>query len=213
MSQDTRRQMSTNPKAVQSVTFHPSWCETKVHRALCTERMAVCLLDGVWFLRWLNCFWLSYFWTSTFILASPMTLVGLSQWTDWKSAKPHRWDFSWVDPNVCGLSENQQKYFVSHFARLRFLLDCFDTHRIKALLLDADEHRQDCSSHCFTQKVDSGTLALGLAPGLRLALWLRLAVELNKHCLQTRREIQWEIALLLPCHCHQCCFYAIFKAL
>ena len=71
---------------------------------------------------------------------------------------------------MCGLSENQQKYFVSHFARLRFLLDCFDTHRIKALLLDADEHRQDCSSHCFTQKVDSGTLALGLAPGLRLAL-------------------------------------------
>ena len=154
MLQDTRRQMSTSPKAVQSVTFHPSWCETKVHCALCTERMAVCLLDGVWFLRWLNCFWLS----------------------------------------------------------LRFLLDCFDTHRIKVLLLDADEHRQDCSSHCFTQKVDSGTLALGLAPGLRLALWLGLAVELNKHCLQTRREIQWEIALLLPCHCH-CWFYAIFKAL
>ena len=135
-----------------------------------------CVLKEWHFLRWLNCFWLSYFWISTFILASPMTLVGLSQWTDWKSAKPHRWDFSWVDPNVCGLSENQQKYFASHFARLRFKLESFDIHRIK-VLLDADEHRQGCSSHCYTQKVDSGTLALGLAPGLRLALWLGPAVR------------------------------------
>jgi hypothetical protein len=38
--------MSTSPKAVQSVTFHPSCCETKVHRVLCTERMGQSVESG-----------------------------------------------------------------------------------------------------------------------------------------------------------------------